>query len=136
MPNLSHVSIPTEETNEKMKENLRKKIEDDTCNIGDMIVPQKYERTRTVLIGDKIEKEIIEISGRKINILDVRKIILKRNKKFMIIFTEEQYENMFSAELMNEFSRINEFSQYDANIPKNDIIVKLMVQLSLIMVIF
>ena len=69
-----------------------------------MIVPQKYQRT--VLSGDKIEKEISKISGRKINILDVRKIILKRNEKFMRIFTDEQYEKMSSTELMNEFSRI------------------------------
>ena len=75
MPNLSYVSIPTEETNEEMKENLRKKIEDGTYNIGDMIVSPKYQRR--VLNGDKIEKEIVEISGRKINIFDVRKTILK-----------------------------------------------------------
>ena len=74
-----------------------------------MIVPQKYQRT--VLNGDKIEKEIIEISRRKINILDIRKTILKRNEKFMIIFTGKQYEKMFSTELVNEFRRINEFSQ-------------------------
>ena len=61
-----------------MKENLRKKIKDGTYNISYMIVPQKYQRT--VLNGDKIEKEIVEISGSKINILDVRKIILKRNE--------------------------------------------------------
>ena len=42
-----------------------------------MIVPQKYQRT--VLNGDKIEKEIAEISGRKISILDLRKTVLKRN---------------------------------------------------------
>ena len=53
-----------------------------------MIVPQKYQRT--VLNGDKIEKEIVEISGRKINILDVRKTILKRSGKFMRIFIDEQ----------------------------------------------
>ena len=52
-----------------------------------MIVPQKYQRT--VLNGDKIEKEIFEVSGRKINILDLRKIILKRSEKFMRIFTDE-----------------------------------------------
>ena len=92
-----------------MKENLRKKIKDGAYNIGYMIVPQKYQRT--VLNGDKIEKEIIEISRRKINILDIRKTILKRNEKFMVVFTDEQYEKMFSTELVNEFRRINEFSQ-------------------------
>ena len=64
-----------------------------------MIAPQKYQGT--VLNGDKIEKEIVEISGRKINILDVRKTILKRNEEFMRIFTDGQYEKMSSAELMN-----------------------------------
>ena len=88
-----------------------------------MIVPQKYQRT--VLNGDKIEKEIIEISGRKINIVDVRKTILNRNEKFMRIFTDEHYEKMSSTELMNEFRRINEFSQYDTNMSKKDIIIKL-----------
>ena len=77
-----------------MKENLRKKIEDGTYNMGDMIVPQKYQRA--VLNGEKFENEIIQISGRKINILDVRKTILKQNEKLMRIFTDEQYEKMSS----------------------------------------
>ena len=46
-------------------------------------------------------------------------------KKVMRISIEEQYKNMSSAELMHEFSRINEFSQYDTNMPKEDIIIKL-----------
>ena len=88
-----------------------------------MIFPQKYQRT--VLNGNKIEKEIAEISGRKINILDVRKTILKRNEKLMGIFIDEQSEKMSSTELMNEFRRIHEFSQYDTNMSKKDIIIKL-----------
>ena len=99
-----------------MKGNLRKKIKDGTYNIGYMIVPQKYQRT--VLNGDKIEKEIVEISGRKINILDVW-CIFKRIEKSMRIFTDEQYEKVSSTESMNEFSRINKFSQYDTNMSKN-----------------
>ena len=82
-------------------------------DIGNMIVTQKYQRT--VLNGDKIEKEIVEISGRKINILDVRKTIIKRSGKFMRIFTDEQHKKISSTEVMNEFSRINEFSQCDTN---------------------
>ena len=77
-----------------MKENLRKKIKDGTYNMSDMIVPQKYQRA--VLNGEKFENEIIQISGRKINILDVRKTILKQNEKLMRIFTDEQYEKMSS----------------------------------------
>ena len=70
-----------------MKKNFRKTIKGGTYNIGNMIVPQKYQRT--VLNGDKIEKEIVEVSGRKINILDVRKKILKRSEKFTTIFTDK-----------------------------------------------
>ena len=43
----------------------------------------------------------------------------------MRIFTDEQYEKISSAELMNEFRRINEFSQYNTNMSKKDIIIKL-----------
>ena len=59
-----------------------------------MIVPQKYQRT---VIGE----EIVEISGRKINILDVRETILKQNEKFIRVFTDEQYEKMSFTEWMN-----------------------------------
>ena len=82
-----------------------------------MIVPQKYQGV--VLNGNKIEKEIVEMSGRKINILNERKTILKRIQKFMRIFIDEQHEKMYSTELMNEFSTINEFSQYDTIMSKN-----------------
>ena len=37
----------------------------------------------------------------------------------MRIFTDEQYEKVSSTESMNEFSRINKFSQYDTNMSKN-----------------
>ena len=84
-----------------------------------MIVLQKYQRP--VLNGDKIEKEIAKISGKKINILDVRNIILKRSENSMRIFTDEQYKKMSSTELMNEFIKINEFSQYATNMLKNTI---------------
>ena len=70
-----------------------------------MIVPQKYQRT--VLNVDKAEREIAEISGKKINILDIRKTMLKRNEKFMRIFTDQQYEKKSSTELMNEKSSKN-----------------------------
>ena len=119
MPNLGYVLKHTEETNEEMKKNLRKKIKDGKYNIDNMIVSHEYQRP--VLNGDKIEKEIVEVSGRKISILDVRNIILKRSEKFMRIFTDEQYEKMSSTELMNEFIKINEFSQYDTNMLKNTI---------------
>ena len=56
-----------------------------------MNVPQKYQRT---VIGE----EIVEISGRKINILDVRETILKQNEKFIRVFTDEQYEKMSFTE--------------------------------------
>ena len=84
-----------------------------------MIVLQKYRRP--VLNGDKIEKEIAKVSGKKINIFDVRNIILKRTKNLMRIFTDEQYKKMSSTELMNEFIKINEFSQYATNMLKNTI---------------
>ena len=113
---MSYALIPTDETNEEMKENLRKKVNDGTYKIGSMIVSQKYQRI--FLNKGKIEKEIVEISGREINILDGRKTILKRNEKLTRIFTDEQYEKMSSTELMNEFSRINEFSQYHTNMSK------------------
>ena len=70
-----------------------------------MIVPQKYQRK--VLNLDKAEREIPEISGKKINILDIRKTMLKRNEKFMRIFTDQQYEKKSSTELMNEKSSKN-----------------------------
>ena len=58
----------------------------------------------------KKKKKIVEISRRKINILDARKTILKRNGKLMRIFTDEQYQKKSSAELITEFSQINEYS--------------------------
>ena len=70
------LSINTYRKNKSKNERkLKEKNKDGTYKIGSMIVLQKYQRT--VFNGDKIEKEIVEVSGRKINILDVRKTILK-----------------------------------------------------------
>ena len=70
---MTKISVPVEDDNNKIKENLAQKIESGIYNIGKIIVPQKFEKV--VLKDDDIIKEIVEISGKK-------KVFLISEKQF------------------------------------------------------
>ena len=79
IPGCHDVSVPVEPTNEGILSQLKEKILDGTYNIGQLIVPQSYEKI--VLINDKLVQETTTTEGRKMDLLDVRKNMLKKTGK-------------------------------------------------------
>ena len=72
------VTFPVDESNEEVTERLREKIKNGEYTTGELIVPQRF--IKTTLCGNRIEKEEVEISGRKIDITYIRKKLLKKMK--------------------------------------------------------
>ena len=79
IPGCHDVSVPVEPTNEQIVSQLKEKIVGGSYNIGQLIVPQSYEKI--VLINDKLVQETTTTEGRKMDLLDVRKNMLKKTGK-------------------------------------------------------
>ena len=78
---MKEISLPSEETNEKIHEKLLEKITDGTYNLGELIVPQKFEKT--VIRNNKILIEEISIQGRKIPLKEIRERMFTDHKNSM-----------------------------------------------------
>ena len=77
-----NISIPTDITNTEIKTNLTKLINDGTYTIGDLIVPQKFEKL--VLNADLTTTEIkeFEIAGCKVPLSEIRQKQYKKSNIF------------------------------------------------------
>ena len=64
IPGCRDVTMPVDETNEEITQNLKEKIKSGEYTLGEMIIPQKF--IKTTMTGNTLEKEEVEISGRKI----------------------------------------------------------------------
>ena len=113
-----NVSIPTDVTNTQVKEYLAKLIDEGVYTIGDLIVPQKFEK---LVLNADLTTEIkeFEIAGRKVPLSEIRNKQYKNNKQFYRIFTESQIKEMDREELVKELTRIDEFSKSDIYMDTN-----------------
>ena len=107
-----NVSIPTDVANTEVKEYLAKLINEGAYTIGDLIVPQKFEK---LILNADLTTEIkeFEIAGRKVPLSEIRKKQYINNKQFYRIFTESQIKELDREELVKELRRIDEFSKSD-----------------------
>ena len=105
------VSVPVEPTNKQIVSQLKEKIVDDTYNIGQLIVPQSYKKN--VLINDKLAKETTTTEGRKMDLLDIRKNMLKKQEKYMKLRTDDELSLLTKDDILQELSQINELAPND-----------------------
>ena len=75
MPGTKDISIPTEVTNENIKKKLKEKIKHGSYLIGNLIVPQSFERV--ILRDNTIIVDEVVVHGRKIPMTEIRKKCLK-----------------------------------------------------------
>ena len=111
IPGCQDVSVPVEPTNEQIVSQLKEKIIDSTYNIGQFIVPQSYEKI--VLINDMLAKETTTTEGRKMNLLDIRKNMLKKQEKYMKLRTDDGLSLLTKDDILQELSQINELAPDD-----------------------
>ena len=107
-----NVSIPTDVANTEVKEYLAKLINEGAYTIGDLIVPQKFEK---LVLNADLTTEIkeFEIAGRKVPLSEIRMKQYINNKQFDRIFTESQIKETDWEEIVKELTRIDKFSKSD-----------------------
>ena len=80
---------------------------------------------KTTLCGNRIEKEEVEISGRKIDITCILKKLLEKDEKFMWKRFDEVFDNMDTESIIENLQGLNEVQSSDLNLETNDLRNKL-----------
>ena len=109
--------MPVDESNEEVTERLREKIKNGEYTIGELIVSQTF--IKTTLCGDRIEKDEVEISGRKIDITYIRKKLLEKKEKFMRKRSDEVFDNMGRESIIENLEKLNEVQSSGLNLETN-----------------
>ena len=102
------ISVPSVETNEQLKEEVKAKIRSGEINIGQLIVPKKYEK---LILDDKNEIKKIEffVEGRKMPLSEIRERTLQKHKRYHRSHPDEHYGNMTRIAASDRLQELNEF---------------------------
>ena len=88
--NFGYITEACQPSKEKVLKSLREKIMNGSINVGKMIVPRKV--TKMILSKDGIIKQSTNlISGRKIQLIDVRRKILAMHSQYMWLTTDQAF---------------------------------------------
>ena len=117
---MGDIAIPTSISTKHVAEQLKEKIADGTYRIGSLIIPQKFEKY--VLHIDRIYKEEVHVSRRKIDLESIPIDIYNQHKKFMRLRSDNDYSKVSKKDTIKQLHRINEFDVTD--IHKNTDILK------------
>ena len=122
VPGATRISIPIEETNECLNKKLKESIANGTYLIGNLIVPQKFEKT--VLRNNKIIVEEVEIRGRKIPMAEIRKKMLKNHREYMRLRSNAEFSEFTREKITEELKQLNELPNNFENNLKETLIEK------------
>ena len=103
----------TSPSTKKVTERLHEKIADGHYKIGCLIVPQKFEKI--TLKDGKIQKEEIDVCGRKINLLSIRNDMYHQQKKYMRLRPDKYFDTLSHEEVIHQLKTINEFNSLDCD---------------------
>ena len=105
--NLTEQSIPVEQTNKEVMNQLKQKIESGEYTLGELIVPQMFEKT--YLKDGKLHTEEIMVQGRKITLDEIRSNINKEQKVFMRIMEDDELAQLTEPQLKQILFKIGEY---------------------------
>ena len=105
--------MPTSPSTKRVTERLHEKIADGHYKIGCLIVPQKFEKI--TLKDGKIQKEEIEVCGRKINLLSIRNDMYHQQKKYMRLRPNKYFDTLSREEVVHQLKTINGFNSLDCD---------------------
>ena len=111
MPNCTDISIPLEVTNETVTEKLSEKIINGEYKLGELIVPQTFERL--VLRNNNLVSEEVSVHGRKINLQEIRSDMLCKHKKYMRLRSDDEFEKLKREEIIKNLKTLGEHRNND-----------------------
>ena len=123
LPNLRDISLPIEGSNRGVQENLKQQITDGVYSIGELIVPQSYEKTS--LVNNEIVREEIKLEGRKIPLSNIRSNMLQNQLNFMRLRSDSTLNELSENEIIKHLKFINEYKVADDKEDKSILLERL-----------
>ena len=87
------ISVPVPPSNEKVKAEVKKRIEDCTYNLGVPVAPTEVIKLAVNMDGE-VEKMRLEIEARKIPLFDIRRDAMTSNKDFLRLKDDGYYDQL------------------------------------------
>ena len=116
--------MPAEETTHEMQTKLKGDISTGIYNIDNLIVPQVFYKITSN--ESKLVKEEMKVQGRKIPLKVIRETLLKDQKNFMRMQTDEELLNLTEEEIKNYLKGINELDEKDEQTLTKDTLLRKM----------
>ena len=101
--------MPVEETNKQVNEKLKQKILEGEYTLGELIVPQTYEKI--TMVNNQLVTEEVSVSGRKIPLSEIRKTMLNEHTKYMKLQSDEKFDEMSREDIVKSLKEINEYKR-------------------------
>ena len=108
LPNLKDITLPAEVPLKTLKSKLNEKILSGEYNIGQLIVPQVFQKTS--IKDNTVVTEEFTVEGRKILLHDIRKKMLHDHQNYMRLHTDEEIESFDLITLTEMLKKKKDFS--------------------------
>ena len=101
------VSIPVPQSNDKIRAEVRRRIEDGTYNLGVPVAETELTKL-TVNKDGEVEQKKIQLKARKIPLYDIRRETLSANKHLLRLKDDAYYAQLPEEKVIEELKKINE----------------------------
>ena len=101
------ISVPVPPSNEKVKAEVKKRIEDGTYNLGVAVAPTEVIKL-AVNVDGEVEKMRLELEARKIPLFDIRRDAMTSNKDFLRLKDDGYYDQLPINQVIEQLNKINE----------------------------
>ena len=101
------ISIPVPRTNTKIREDIKKMIENGTYSVGVPVVESELSKLGISSEGEVIQKKVI-VQARKFPLKDIRTEALARNNNYLRIKNDDYYDQLTKDEIIAELKKIHE----------------------------
>ena len=97
------ISIPSLPPPEVITAEKREMLATGKLSLGEPCSPYMIHKTKVTEEGE-IKTDEVQIVGRKLSMLDIRKKLLHRQNKYMWLMTDEEIENLTQEEILKLLS--------------------------------
>ena len=103
----NEISVPSMPTEASLKKDIQNLIDTGELNLGELCAPYILTKSSVNEEGE-IVTDTTEVQGRKIELVDIRKALLKRHEKFMRLQSDEEIDSMPSDAVKETLEKLGE----------------------------
>ena len=108
IPN-TDITVPIDANKKKIKLQMEEEVKSGQLSVGHLINPKVY--TKYSIYNSVISKTNFIVEGRKHKLVELRKKLLEKHKKFMRLNSSAEFQGMSVAELEQRLRRIGEYKE-------------------------